>query len=159
MGSKERENQIDFIQKVKEFMYFSPKHFGTESPADFEDDLRVQEIDQIPSFEDSIESKKEEEKSDIDKFEELMRRIENLEKEMKGHEDKSKQSDGIRKTKIKSQVMSLLKEHKKLSSYELSRLVGLSRTRCNEYFRELAKEGLTEGVIIDRKKFYRLMKR
>lgn len=159
MGSKERENQVDFIQKVKEFMYFSPKHFGTEPPTDFEDDMRVQEIDQIPSFEDSSESKKEGEKLDIDKFEELMRRIENLEKEVKGHEDTNRQSDGIRKTKIKGQVLSLLKQHKKLNSCELSRLVGLSRTRCNEYFRELTKEGLTEGVIIDRKKFYRLIKR
>ena len=59
--------------------------------------------------------------------------------------------------KIKEQIISLLQQNKKLTSSQLSNLIGLSRTRCNEYFRELTKEGYTEGVVINRQKYYKLV--
>lgn len=90
----------------------------------------------------------------ISKLNELTERIDVLEKKM----DEEKE-DSVRKIKIKEQILSLLEEHKKLSSSELSNLVNLSRTRCNEYFRELSKEGLAEGIIVGRQKFYKLVKR
>lgn len=68
-------------------------------------------------------------------------------------------SEGVRKGRIKDRVLDLLKENKKLTSTDLAQMVGLSRTRCSEYFRELTKEGLVEGVIVNRKKFYKLIKR
>jgi Fic family protein len=88
------------------------------------------------------------------KLNELTQRIDAIEEKF----DQEKE-DTIRKSKWKEQIISLLEQHKKLSSYELSNLVNLSRTRCNEYFRELLKEGLTEGVIIGRKKYYKLVKK
>jgi biotin operon repressor len=84
---------------------------------------------------------------------ELLQRIERIEKML----EKSQKIEGVRKAKVKEQIISLLKEHKKLSSSQLSKLIGLSRTRCNEYFRELTKEGLTEGIIIGRRKYYKLV--
>lgn len=198
MGRKERENQIDFIQKVKEFMYFSPTHFDvqeapqlfeferkqagtkqvkhseqlgyTEQPFEEFADEDIHEIGRIPTFEDLIESERVSERGrekeeniernrfNADKFEELMQKVEKLERALREKRDEIDQSGGIRKTKVKNQIISLLKQRGKLSSYELSKLIGLSRTRCNEYFRELTREGLTEGVIIDRKKFYKLMR-
>jgi Fic family protein len=88
------------------------------------------------------------------KLNELTQRIEAIESKF----DEEKE-DGARKTRLKEQILSLLSQHKKLSSYELSNLVNLSRTRCNEYFREMLKEGLTEGVIIGKKKYYKLVKK
>jgi Fic family protein len=88
------------------------------------------------------------------KLNELTQRIDAIEEKF----DQEKE-DTIRKSKWKEQIISLLEQHKKLSSSELSSLVNLSRTRCNEYFRELLKEGLTEGVIIGKKKYYKLVKK
>jgi len=91
---------------------------------------------------------------------ELIKRIERIESTI----DKSIfmfgiKRDGARKRRVKDQIISLLKQHKKLTSSQLGKLIGLSRTRCNEYFRELADERLVEGVIINRKKYYRLVKK
>lgn len=86
---------------------------------------------------------------------ELIKRIENLEQKF----EETQLPESPRKSKIKDQITALLEEHKKLSSSQLSKLLGLSRTRCNEYFRDLTKEGITEGILIDRNKFYKLVKK
>lgn len=39
---------------------------------------------------------------------------------------------------------------------ELARHIGLSRTRCNEYFKQMKEMGMVEPVLIGREKFYRL---
>ena len=83
---------------------------------------------------------------------ELVQRIEKIEKFLEIQDN-----EGVRKGKIKEQIISLLQQNKKLTSSQLSNLVGLSRTRCNEYFRELTKEGQTEGVVINRQKYYKLV--
>jgi biotin operon repressor len=53
-------------------------------------------------------------------------------------------------------IVSFLQEHGKLSSSQLSKLIGLSRTRCNEYFKLMEDLGLVEGVEIGKEKYYRL---
>ncbi len=53
-------------------------------------------------------------------------------------------------------IISLLKEHEKLSSTELSDLLRLSRTRCNEYFKLLERRGLIEAEVKNKEKYYRL---
>ena len=85
---------------------------------------------------------------------ELMQRIEKIEKMLE-----IRQSEGVRKNKVKEQIISLLQQNKRLTATQLSRLIGLSRTRCSEYFRELMREGLAEGVIINRQKYYKLVGR
>ncbi len=54
------------------------------------------------------------------------------------------------------EIESLLKKHKKLSSWELSELTGLSRTRCNEYFKLMENLGMVESILNGKKKFYKL---
>jgi Fic family protein len=88
------------------------------------------------------------------KLNELFQRVGELEE--KNDVDKK---ESVRKARIKENIISLLEQHKKLSSSELGNLLNLSRTRCNEYFRELSKEGLVEGTIVDRQKFYKPVKR
>ena len=66
--------------------------------------------------------------------------------------------ESIRTLKVKSMIKSLLEEHNKLSSSDLSGILKLSRTRCNEYLIELEKEDVVAGTTIRRKKFYELRK-
>jgi DNA-binding Lrp family transcriptional regulator len=98
-------------------------------------------------------SKKEKENF---KIEEILERIKKLEEILT---QKFAPKEGERKTKIKEKIIELLERHKKLTSSQLSKFLGLSRTRCNEYFRELTREGITEGVVINRKKYYKLVKK
>jgi sugar-specific transcriptional regulator TrmB len=53
-------------------------------------------------------------------------------------------------------ITSLLQKHGKLSSLQLAQLTNLSRTRCNEYFKQMENLGLVEPIIIGKEKYYRL---
>lgn len=66
--------------------------------------------------------------------------------------------ESMRTLKVKSMIKSLLGEHKKLSSTDLSRLLKLSRTRCSEYLNELSREGVIAYTTVRRKKFYEIKK-
>lgn len=52
-------------------------------------------------------------------------------------------------------VLAILQEHGRLSSPQLATLMNLSRTRCNEYFRQMEEMGLVEGVEVGKEKFYK----
>lgn len=132
MNKQLREDQIAFLQKIKPFLLRS--HHTAAVPAD------RQEV--LLSF-----------KSD-DKLGEIIRRLERLEKAAPAED----QDDGFRKSRIKDKVISALQEKKRLTASQMSDVLGLSRTRCSEYFRELMIEGKVEGVLVDRQKFYKLVK-
>jgi predicted transcriptional regulator len=53
-------------------------------------------------------------------------------------------------------IVDMLKRHQKLTSTQLSQLLGLSRTRCNEYFKEMENLEIVESVVDGREKFYAL---
>ena len=53
-------------------------------------------------------------------------------------------------------ITSLLQQHGKLSSSQLAQLMNLSRTRCNEYFKQMEKLGIAEPILIGKEKFYKL---
>ncbi len=73
-------------------------------------------------------------------------------------EDAGIKDETAKKSRVKEKIKSMLKHHRKLTSSQLSELIGLSRTRCNEYFKEMSKQGVVESVIIGRKKFYKLQR-
>jgi Fic family protein len=58
--------------------------------------------------------------------------------------------------KKEEEILSLLNRYKTLTSSQLSGLIGLSRTRCNEYLKKLERKGITESLTIGRKKVYRI---
>ena len=128
---KMKKEQIDYLTKIK------PVLIPESNNETAEENKKIIETDQF-----------------IDKLNELTKRIEVLESG-----DDQTINEGPRKSRIKNQIVSLLEQHKKLSSFQLSDLVNLSRTRCNEYFRELSKEGLVEGIIIGKQKYYKLVRR
>jgi Fic family protein len=75
---------------------------------------------------------------------------------MSGSAGKSR-PESMRTLKVKSMIKSLLEEHGKLSSTDLSRLLKLSRTRCSEYLNEMVREGLLEHTTVRRKKYYTIV--
>lgn len=68
----------------------------------------------------------------------------------------SKQQLTVIEQKRIEKIISILEEHGKLSSSQISQLLNLSRTRCNEYFRQMEEFGLVEGIEIGKEKYYKL---
>ena len=62
----------------------------------------------------------------------------------------------IVESKRVEKIISLLKRHEKLSSTELSDLIGLSRTRCNEYFKLMENLGMVKPILVGKEKYYGL---
>jgi len=52
-------------------------------------------------------------------------------------------------------ILGILQEHERLSSPQLATIMNMSRTRCNEYFRQMETMGLVEGVEVGKEKFYK----
>lgn len=107
------------------------------------------------------------------KMDDILFRLREMEKKMEGmkreriHEfieydklaTRSQQVDGdsIRTLKVKGMIKSLLGEHKKLTTSQLSKLVNLSRTRCSEYMNEMERIGGVKAATVRRQKFYELV--
>lgn len=54
-------------------------------------------------------------------------------------------------------ISNLLQTHGKLSSIQLAHLLSLSRTRANEYLKQMENLGLVEGFIDGKEKYYQLV--
>jgi len=85
-----------------------------------------------------------------------MKEIQDLLQEIKRSLREKKREIVPVKLKKKEAIKLLLQKHGKLTSSMLSQLIGLSRTRCNEYLKELEEEGIVTSEIRDRKKYYML---
>ncbi|HKZ45233.1 MAG TPA: winged helix-turn-helix domain-containing protein [archaeon] len=126
----------------------------------FDRDIKKDQIDYLMRIKsalqliENIESSSDQPQDDLlSTIKRLSQRVQKLEEKIDGETE-----DSIRKAKVREQILSLLQQHKRLSSSQLGDLVSLSRTRCNEYLRELSTQGLAEGVIVGRQKFYKLVK-
>jgi response regulator of citrate/malate metabolism len=64
--------------------------------------------------------------------------------------------DGIKKSRIKKIIEDNVREHGKLTSYDLAQILSLSRTRCSEYLNEMERAGTIKGVTVKRKRFYEI---
>lgn len=126
----------------------------------FDRDIKKDQIDYLMKIKSALQIIEKIEPSSDQPQDDLLSTIKRLSQRLQRLEEKidGETEDSIRKAKVREQVLSLLQQHKRLSSSQLGDLVGLSRTRCNEYLRELSIQGLTEGVIVGRQKFYKLVK-
>ncbi|MFH8092605.1 MAG: winged helix-turn-helix domain-containing protein [Candidatus Aenigmatarchaeota archaeon] len=61
-----------------------------------------------------------------------------------------------KKDKIKEAIKMILRKKGKMTSEELAQIVGLSRTRCNEYLKEMERNKEARAEVINRKKYYKL---
>ena len=111
------------------------------------------EARQMPTEAYEIEHFKERLEEISQKVTHLHERIESLE----GRKPKSQVTeDGIKKAKIKKVIEANLREHGKLTSYDLSQILDLSRTRCSEYLNEMERAGIIKGITIRRKRYYEI---
>ena len=67
-----------------------------------------------------------------------------------------KADDGVKKSRIKKIIESNIREHGKLTSYDLAQILSLSRTRCSEYLNEMERSGVIKGVRFRRKRYYEI---
>ncbi|MFH1473360.1 MAG: winged helix-turn-helix transcriptional regulator [Candidatus Aenigmatarchaeota archaeon] len=58
--------------------------------------------------------------------------------------------------KTKEAIRLILQKYREITPYQLSKLIKLSRTRCNEYLKQMEDDGLTISKTLSRKKFYSL---
>ncbi|MFW9852800.1 MAG: winged helix-turn-helix transcriptional regulator [Candidatus Thorarchaeota archaeon] len=98
---------------------------------------------------------------ELERLKKLSEKIDKIESKLKGLDDiisaggMSLQPRTI-SVKTKEAIRLILQKYGKVTASELSRLIKLSRTRCNEYLKDMEEEGLLLSIIDSRKKFYSL---
>lgn len=81
----------------------------------------------------------------------LNKRVDDVERKLR-----LKKSNSPIILKKKKQIVFLLKQNKTLSSSQLGELLNISRTRANEYLKDMEEEGIVVGISKGRNKFYKL---
>jgi uncharacterized membrane protein len=62
-----------------------------------------------------------------------------------------------KKDKTKEAIKIILRKKGRMTSEELCQIIGLSRTRCNEYLKEMERDNEAVSEVINRKKYYKLV--
>jgi len=98
---------------------------------------------------------------EFEKLRNLERKIEKLDsklREVKGMLDNKPAilPTNVRSSKTKEAIKLILKKYGELSSAQLAKLIKLSRTRCNEYLKEMEREGDLVSRVESRKKLYKI---
>ena len=90
------------------------------------------------------------------KLDEIMVRLANIERML--HERSARRVGATTNlsNKTKELIKLVLQKKGELTPRELGKLIGLSRTRCNEYLKEMEREGILTSKKIGRRKFYSL---
>ena len=95
-----------------------------------------------------------------ERLDDISQKLSHLHERIDGIEGKrtvsGKSEDGIKKSRIKKTIESNIREHGKLTSYDLSQILSLSRTRCSEYLNEMERAGTIKGVTFRRKRYYEM---
>jgi predicted transcriptional regulator len=68
----------------------------------------------------------------------------------------SKELSIVEAKKIK-EIVSIMKEKVSLTSLQLAKMLGLSRTRANEYLRKMEELGIAKGKFVGKEKYYSLV--
>lgn len=93
---------------------------------------------------------------ELEKVRNLNRKIDTINSRIKAFEEVAS-TNGLEikpqtmTVKTKDAIKLILQKHHELTSSELSRIIKLSRTRCNEYLKEMENEGiLTSKSIVEK---------
>ena len=98
---------------------------------------------------------------ELERLRSLNRKIDKIDTKMKAFEEVAS-TNGIEikpqtmTVKTKDAIRLILQKYRDLTSSQLSTLIKLSRTRCNEYLKEMENEGILLSKINCRKKLYSL---
>ena len=96
---------------------------------------------------------------EFEKLKNLERKIDKMEsklRELKGmvNTNPAPLPMNVRENKTKSGIKLILQKHGEMDSKSLSKIIKLSRTRCNEYLKEMQREGDLVARLEGRKKMY-----
>ncbi len=64
---------------------------------------------------------------------------------------------GIVESKKIQEIISIMRENGRVSASQLSKILNLSRTRCNEYLKKMENLGIARGMKIGKIKYYQLL--
>ena len=140
--------------------------------------LNIKKLKNILMFKSVFKSKSDEESSietlmkqldvryaqlaiEIEKLKNLSQKIDKIEAKLRGI-DEIVSTSGIKlqprtiSVRTKEAIRLILQKYKELTPSQLSKLINLSRTRCNEYLKQMEDEGITISRVESRKKFYTL---
>ena len=98
---------------------------------------------------------------ELERLKKLSEKIDKIEAKLKGV-DEIISASGMTlqprtiSVKTKEAIKLILQKYGKITPSQLSKLIKLSRTRCNEYLKEMENEGILFSTIDCRKKFYSL---
>jgi DNA-binding Lrp family transcriptional regulator len=98
---------------------------------------------------------------EIESLKNLNQKIDRMESKLRGIDDVISES-GItlqRRTvsvKTKEAIRMILQKYREITPSQLSKLIKLSRTRCNEYLKQMEDDGMAISRTLSRKKFYSL---
>jgi biotin operon repressor len=98
---------------------------------------------------------------EIERLKNLGQKIDRIESKLMSIDD-TISSTGIKlqqrtiSVKTKEAIRMILQKYKEITPAQLSKLIKLSRTRCNEYLKQMEDEGIAMSRTISRKKFYSL---
>ena len=93
------------------------------------------------------------------RLEEISEKLSKLHERMDGAEGKRPAppvQEGVKKARLKKVIENNLKEHGKLTAYDLGQMLSLSRTRCSEYLKEMERAGIVKGTTSSRKRYYEI---
>jgi biotin operon repressor len=98
---------------------------------------------------------------EIERLKNLGQKIDRIESKLMAIDD-TISSTGIKlqqrtiSVKTKDAIRMILQKYNEITPAQLSKLIKLSRTRCNEYLKQMEEEGTTMSRVESRKKFYSL---
>ena len=96
---------------------------------------------------------------EIERLKNLGEKIDKLETKLLSIDD-TISSTGIKiqqrtiSVKTKEAIRMILQKYREITPAQLSKLIKLSRTRCNEYLKQMEEEGMALSRVDSRKKFY-----
>jgi len=98
---------------------------------------------------------------EFEKLKNLERKIDKLEsklREVRGLVDSRPAvlPTNVRSSKTKAAIKIILQKHGEMGSRQLAKIIKLSRTRCNEYLKEMEREGELVSRVESRKKLYKI---
>lgn len=62
-----------------------------------------------------------------------------------------------KKDKTRDAIKLILRKKGKMTSDDLCKIIGLSRTRCNEYLKDLERNKEAKSEVMGRKKYYKII--
>ena len=98
---------------------------------------------------------------EIERLKNLSQKIDKMETKLMAIDD-TISSTGIKlqqrtiSVKTKEAIRMILQKYSEITPSQLSKLIKLSRTRCNEYLKQMEDEGSAMSRTVSRKKFYTL---